>query len=281
MRALIAATAAAVAILGLAGAARAAPSVEIKDAVARVTVIPENRSDVKVEMLSTNSDLPIKVEVRGDRTIIDGGLRWNRIRDCRSHNGQVSVNVREVGDVTWEKMPQIAIRVPMNVDVEAGGAVFGSIGRSDSVALGNAGCGDWQVANVKGEMKVSVAGSGDTKVGTSGNARISIAGSGDVLAADVAGGAEVNVAGSGDVHLRSINGPLSVSVAGSGDVNVDEGSATDMRVNIAGSGDTSFGGTAATLKANIMGSGDVHVGAVTGDVHKAVMGSGDVVVGGH
>jgi hypothetical protein len=281
MRALIASAAAVLAVLGLAGAAQAAPSVEIKDAVARVTVIPENRTDVKVEMLTTNPDLPITIEVRGDRTVVNGGLRWNRIRDCRSHNGRVMVMVRDVGEVTWEKMPQIVIRVPLNVEVGADGAVFGAIGRADSVDLANAGCGDWQVANVKGELKVSVAGSGDTKAGTSGNVRISIAGSGDVLTSDVGGGAEVNVAGSGDVHLSSINGDLSVSVAGSGDVTVDRGSAPDVRVNIAGSGDTDFGGTAGALKANIMGSGDVHVAAVTGDVHKAVMGSGDVVVGGH
>ena len=38
----------------LAGAAQAA-SVEVKDAVARVTVVPEARSDIKVEVISPNA----------------------------------------------------------------------------------------------------------------------------------------------------------------------------------------------------------------------------------
>lgn len=283
MRALIVSALAAFTAMGagvaLAGAAQAAPSVVVKDAVARVVVIPENRTDVKVEFLTTNPDLPITVDQHGDRTILNGGLRWNKIRDCRTHNGEVTVKVHDVGEVTWEKMPQIVIRTPMNVDVGADGAVFGSIGRADSVDLDNAGCGDWTVANVKGGLKVNVAGSGDTKAGTAGDIRVNIAGSGDVATAEVGGGADINVAGSGDVHLRSIGGDLNVSVAGSGDVVVDGGAAPQVRVNIAGSGDTDFGGTAGSVKANIMGSGDVRVAHATGDVHKAVMGSGDVIIG--
>ena len=55
-------------------ARRSAASVEIRDAVARVTVIPEDRSDVKVEFLTTNADLPLQVRTVGGETIIDGDL---------------------------------------------------------------------------------------------------------------------------------------------------------------------------------------------------------------
>nr|MBP7650618.1 hypothetical protein [Phenylobacterium sp.] len=44
----------------IAGAANAA-SVEVKDAVARVVVIPESRQDIKVEFLTTNPSLPLQV----------------------------------------------------------------------------------------------------------------------------------------------------------------------------------------------------------------------------
>ena len=54
MRLPIALLAAAAALAG--GTAHAA-SVEVKDAVARVTVIPENRNDVKVEIVSQNPRL--------------------------------------------------------------------------------------------------------------------------------------------------------------------------------------------------------------------------------
>jgi len=46
------------AAVSAAGVAQAAPSVKIKDAVARVVIIPENRSDIKVEFLTTNASLP-------------------------------------------------------------------------------------------------------------------------------------------------------------------------------------------------------------------------------
>ncbi|MBL8552710.1 MAG: hypothetical protein JNL41_00425, partial [Phenylobacterium sp.] len=74
--ALIAAGAAALAALGAlaaAGPAQAA-SVEIKDAVARVTVVPEDRADIKVDIVRPHPRLPLTVRTLGDRTIVDGDL---------------------------------------------------------------------------------------------------------------------------------------------------------------------------------------------------------------
>jgi len=243
-----------------AGSAQAA-SVEIRDAVARVTVVPEDRSDVKVEVLKPNSRVPLTVRtVPGGRTIVDGDLD-RRIRSCRGVFGKAVVTVRDVGDISWDEMPQVVIHTPRQVDVEAGGAVFGSVGRSASLKIENAGCGDWTVANVAGEAKVSQAGSGDTRMGSSGALKIRVAGSGDVAAGDVKGG-------------------LDVSIAGSGDTEIAGGQATTMKVSIAGSGDVDFDGSADSLQARIAGSGDVSVRQVKGEVSKSIMGSGSVRVGG-
>lgn len=264
-------------VLGAAGAAQAA-SVQIKDAVARVTVIPENRADVRVEVLASNPRLPLKIRSLGGRTIVDGDL-GRRIRDCRGSGENVRVQVRGVGEIGWRDMPQVVIHTPRDVNVEAGGAVFGSVGRSASVDLANAGCGDWTVANVEGRLQIYEAGSGDVRAGSAGEARIRVAGSGDIATADVRGALNVDIAGSGDVTVGSIGGPLDARVAGSGDVRVHGGHASSMNVSIAGSGDVNFRGSADTLKARIMGSGDVHVKEVRGPVSKMVMGSGGIVVG--
>lgn len=260
-----------------AGAAQAA-TVEVKDAVARVTVVPENRPDVKVEFLTTNPRLPLQIRTFAGRTIIDGDL-GRRIRNCHGSGQNVQIEVRGVGDVAWRDMPQVVIRTPRDVRLEAGGAVFGSVGRAASVELGNAGCGDWTVANVEGRMKLSQAGSGNTRTGAAGEAKIRVAGSGDVWAAEVRGPLNVDIAGSGNVSVTSVSGPLDVRVAGSGDVKVAGGHATTMSVAIAGSGDVDFGGVADSLKARIAGSGDVHAREVRGQISKAVMGSGGVSVG--
>jgi len=273
---LLAATATGVAAFTAGGASAA--SVEVKDAVARVTVIPENRTDVKVEFISTNPKLPLQLRTFGGRTIVDGDLD-RKIRDCHGTGDRASVSVRGVGNVGWSEMPQIVIRTPRDVDVDAGGAIWGTVGRSATLALGNAGCGDWTVGNVEGRMRLSQAGSGDTRAGSAGEAKVRVAGSGDTTIADVRGPVQIDIAGSGDVNVASVSGPLEVHVAGSGDVRVASGKATDFDVSVAGSGDVHFGGVAQNLKARIMGSGDVRAREVTGHVSKTIMGSGGVTVG--
>ncbi|THD63574.1 DUF2807 domain-containing protein [Phenylobacterium sp.] len=272
------AAAAALLTLAAAGAASAATSVEVKDAVARVTVIPENRADVKVDIIQANPALPLEVRTFAGRTIVDGRL-GRRIRDCRGSGEGVSVRVRGVGDVGFREMPQIVIHTPRDVDLDAGGAVWGSVGRSASLKLGNAGCGDWTVANVDGALRLSQAGSGNTRAGAAGSARVHVAGSGDATVGDLKGALDVDIAGSGNVTVASIAGPLEVHVAGSGDVKVASGRATDMKVAVMGSGNVDFRGSADTLHATIAGSGDVRAKQVNGPVSKTVMGSGGVTIG--
>src|SRR6187549_2964073 len=224
MRALLACGAfAAVALMS--GAAAAAPSVQIKDAVARVTVIPEDRADVKVEFLTRNPALPLVVTKVGDKTVIDGDLKQNRIHNCMVRDGAATVGVRGVGNIDWKDMPQVVVRTPRDAKVSADGAVFGAIGRSSTLSFANAGCGDWTIANVSGLIELNEAGSGDVKAGSARTAKVNVAGSGDVHLGRIAGDLSANIAGSGDVRAISIAGDLNARVAGSGDIRVDGGQA--------------------------------------------------------
>jgi hypothetical protein len=250
----------------------------LRDAVAWITVIPEDRGTVAIEFVRENPRLPVKQRTMGEKVILDGRLD-HKIRGCRTANGTTVVTVAGVGDVPLKDMPQIVIRTPRNVQLAAGGAVFGVIGRSANLDLSSAGCGDWTIGNVEGLLKLSQAGSGDARAGDAGQARLRVAGSGDIATAQVHGPLEVDVAGSGDVSVAAISGPLDVRVAGSGDVRVGAGQASVMTVSIAGSGDVEFLGTAGALKASIAGSGDVRARQVTGRVEKRVLGSGAVKIG--
>jgi hypothetical protein len=278
MRALLL-LATAAAALGFAGAAAAAPSVKIKDAVARVEVIPEARGDVKVEFLTTNQSLPLTIRQNGSDVTIDGGLRMNRINGCNTVMGKTVIHVRGVGDVKWEDIPQVVVRVPMTAEVAAGGAVFGNVGRTDHLDFANAGCGDWTVANVKGKLELSLAGSGDIKAGSAGSAEIDLAGSGDVRTQEIGGDLEINIAGSGGVTAASVNGKLEANIAGSGDVTVNGGHSPSVEVNVMGSGDVVFDGEAANVEVSVAGSGDVRIAKASGPVSKHVVGSGDVIIG--
>lgn len=265
-------------VLLAAGAAQAAPSVDIRHAVARVTIVPEARNDVAVFVTHANARLPLRVTRVGDTVVVDGGLGWRNI-NCHNLFGRPGVFVWGIGAVGYDDMPQVVVRMPLRATAAAGGAVFGAVGPGAGLDLANSGCGDWKVADQSGPLRLSLSGSGDIRVGTVAAADVHISGSSDVYVRAARGGLSAAVSGSGDINAATVNGPLRVRVGGSGDVSVHGGAVTDMNVSVAGSGDVHFGGVAQSLEANVAGSGDVSAAKVTGQVSKHVAGSGDVSVG--
>jgi len=261
-----------------AGAAHGAPSLRIRGAAVRVVVIPEARSDITVAILRTNPRLPIHVSRFGDAITVQGDI-GHRAHVCRTVLGRRSVAVWGRGDIPYAELPQVVVHTPMNVRLSAGDAVFGAIGRSDSLELANRGCGDWTVANVKGHMRLSEAGSGDARAGGAATADLSVAGSGNVVTREIRAGLVAVSTGSGDISAASVSGPFNVRIAGSGDIRAPAGQVTDLTAQVAGSGDVRFGGVARSLSASVAGSGDVTVAEVTGPVSKRVFGSGQVRVG--
>ena len=281
MRLIATAGLAALAIASIAGTASAKdrePRVVIKNAVARVTVVPQDRTDVQVVVKTHDPRLVLTVEKKGVRTIIDGDLKWNKIRNCRGTAETASADVRDMGTIQYKDMPEVIIYTPRDVEVGSSGAVWGYIGRADSVNFSNAGCGDWTIANVSGKLDIAQAGSGDVLAGDVGGLDLSVAGSGDTKLKAVSGRADISIAGSGNVIMASLNGNLDVSIAGSGDIRIFGGKADSVDVSVAGSGDIRFAGEATKVDASFVGSGDLWV-TKAGSVDKSVMGSGAVHVG--
>ena len=235
--------------------------------------------------------MPLKVRREGDRTIVDGDLyghrrhwlglwfgRWGPWCDRRS--GQIRIHLGHRRWTSVENLPEVVVRAPMDARVSASGAVFGSVGRSDSLTLSNAGCGDWTVANVKGALEVNDVGSGEVRAGAVGALTVRSAGSGDVSARSAAGPVEVRISGSSDASIGQVNGSLDVAISGSGNVRVAGGDVLTMIVRISGSGGVDFGGPAHSVDASISGSGNVRVGKALGPVRQHVSGSGSVEIGG-
>ena len=119
-----------------------AEDVTIRNAVARVIVIPEDRSDVGVEITQGSAGLPeLRIERRGAQVRIDGGLGRGRgmsfnggqigscnsgPADARQPGEGATVEVRGKGRIRMEEAPLIVLRTPRDVDVSGGGAIFGS-----------------------------------------------------------------------------------------------------------------------------------------------------------
>jgi hypothetical protein len=301
------------AALAAAGTARAeGPSVTVRDAVARVQVIPEARSDVSVTVTPGRRPLPtVRVYREGDRTVVDGGLAhrirgcgwdgfemgamFSRHRDEKGERGRATVS--GIGRLGPEDMPLITIRTPMDAHVSADGAVFGRVGATHSLELSVAGCGDWSTEDVAGLMAVHVSGSGDVAGGRAGALRAGMSGSGDLKLTRVDGDADISTSGSSDVRLGAtgpvsiriggssdvrigdVNGPIHTEIGGSGDVTIDRGRAPDVRVAVAGSGDFRFHGSAGSVSASVAGSGDVVIDHASGPVSQRKAGSGDIHIG--
>ncbi len=264
--------------LGAATAAAAAPATQVHDAVVRVVVSPEARSDVKIDIIKANPRLPLRVWQFAGRTHLEGGLA-GRIGACHMRGGQPSVFVKGLGDIPYDALPQVLIHTPMAARVFVGGAVWGSVARSDSLEFSNAGCGDWMIGNVRGHMTLSLEGDGGVRTGQAGAAGLYSDGSGAISTREIAGGVVAITAGSGNIDMASVSGPFNVKVAGSGSVRAAGGAVSVMQAQVAGSGGVTLQGVAQTLKASILGSGDVRVTRVTGPVTKVVIGSGAVRIG--
>jgi hypothetical protein len=309
----VVATAASIAVLGVAAVAAPAsaadhdgPEVRIRHSVARMVVVVEDRTDVAVEIEGGTAGLPRPTVVRhGDETRIDGGLGRNATRQCRTAGSATrqpgegaSVEVRGKGRIDLSAAPLIVVRTPRNVSVSVeSDAVFGAVGRgAQHVEFSNDGCGDWTVANVDGPLSVSLNGSGDLRAGTSSKLEANIMGSGDIWAgssgdveANIMGSGnmnlgaarklEANVMGSGDMTLASVDGSVEANIPGSGDILIRGGQATNVSANVMGSGDVVLHGTVGSVSANIMGSGDIRVDRATGPISQSTMGSGRVRIG--
>ena len=269
------------------------PEVDIRYTVARVAVVVEDRTDIAVEIEQGTSGLPaVRVTRDGDNVRIDGGLRrrglfsgGDNIRNCRSGpetaqpGAGASVEVRNVGRVNLSDAPLIVIRTPRTVNVDASGAVFGSVGRgATSVELGNGGCGAWNIANTEGPVSLSISGSGDMRAGTATALDASISGSG-TMTAGATRDLEVSLSGAGDVIVARVDGPTEISIAGAGDVAVRAGTAPTLSISIAGVGDVDFDGVAGDVDISLAGAGDVSIARATGSVSRSIAGAGDIRIG--
>lgn len=275
-------------VAGLTAAVPAvAQSVEIRDSVARVVVIPEDRADVAVEIEPGRAGLPMpRVARRGDDVRIFGEIGRNPVRNCTSASSDArqpgegaSVEVRGHGRVNMEDAPLIVVRTPRDVEVSAGGAVFGSVGRgANSLELASGGCGGWTVANVAGPAALNVGGSGSIRAGATESLKANIGGSGSVRAGATRS-LDANIGGSGSVRVASVQGDVATAIGGSGGIRIDGGRIGRLTAAIGGSGSVDANAPVGDVSASFAGSGSVRVASVSGNVTQNSFGSGRVVVG--
>jgi hypothetical protein len=269
-------------------------SLRFKSVAANIVIIPEDRADYSIEIDNSHgrTAMPTVSSDEG-RITIDGQLR-GRIQDCEGGGA----SLRGYDNVAAEDLPRITIHAPRALDIDRGGAGATEIGPSQSLDLDFSGCSTATVADVAGDFKLDLAGSGHVQAAAAHSVNADVAGSGELSLGAVADGADVDLAGSGTITIASLAGAFSADGAGSGNIDINGGAITTANIDLAGSGDIDIAAPVQTLTVSIVGSGSVNVTAavgdinaeiagsggvsaqsVTGTVHKEIMGSGDVRVG--
>ena len=266
-------------MLAAAGSASAA-SLEIRNAVLRVVVIPEARSDIDITVIKTNPRLPIRLSTDlAGGTVIDGGAWFTPFFGkpvwCEA-NGDV--HIWGVGHVANADLPQILVRMPLDARVSAGGGVFGAISAANNLDLGASGCGDWVVGNVRGRLAVSNSGSVSVRTGTAVQMALDDSGSGRIATRGAANGLDASVSGSGEVAVEAASGRVRLQDSGSGDIAVNGGQASSLDTQVSGAGDIQFRGGAQDVRANLSGIGRIDAGIVAHSLDADISGGGDMSV---
>ncbi len=252
------------------------------------------------------ADGPMKVDVSGSRNLV-GGLtvrtegnvlhisggdpvgfnvwdwsKWfdfSHIHDDTDGKLFIKVTVPKGSDVRIEDLVGNATvgdtYGPVRLETTAGDS---TVGRVSEARVSMAGSGKTSIADVAGDLRIEIAGSGRVTTSHAGSVRAEIFGSGSAQVGAINSGAHVEIAGAGDFSAARVNGPVNVDIAGSGNVKIADGVADPLRIDIAGSGDFYFGGTAVEPRISAMGSGNVKIKAYRGQIHND--GMADVQIGG-
>ena len=146
------------------------PSVDVRDAAARMVVIPEARGDVDVRIAGGDPSPAAAAGAprgrahrgRGRARAAHHGLFGDRLRLERRSQAlePVGQRARPGPDRTLRDLPVITVRTPLRAGVGASGAVWGEVGPSETLHLAHSGCGDWTVAPVRGGFDVASQGVG-------------------------------------------------------------------------------------------------------------------------
>jgi len=258
--------------------------------------------DVRV----TVHDGPMKVDVAGTKDLV-AGLSVKNEGGTLMIDGSDSVSYSvwdwrkwfdfsHIRDDSYHGHLSIKVTVPkgtsVSIDDLIGNAAVGdtygpvrlesvasdsTIGKVSEAHVSLGGSGKIAIADVAGELKLEIAGSGHITAGHAASVHADIAGSGDAQLGTISNGLHIDIAGSGDFTAARVNGPVHIDIAGSGNVKIADGVADPLHVDILGAGDLYFGGVAVNPSISAMGSGNVHIKSYRGKLSND--GMADVQIG--
>ena len=294
----------AVLLVAQAVSAQAADRLQLKNLRANVEIIPENRTDISVEVdMKGSADSAPQISYSGNTVTVAGNLQTGR------KTFRVSFNLDRRMDIDKSKqmsrvhrdhpagLPTLVIHTPMKVSLKSSALVFGHIGPSQAVRIEDSGDGEWRIDTVSQEASVEgdggtdfyLAGAGSAGIDLLGTGNVALGetqtlwssqwGSGDVTVNKVARDADVELSGIGDFKATSVSGKLRVLIDDAGSVSVQDGDVDTLRVRtLDGIGAVRFGGTVRDADINIGTLTKVSIHKLTGSLKKTTRQSASVEI---
>jgi hypothetical protein len=266
-----------ISLFSLPPAAAGAAELVLDGLVARVTVMPEARSDFDVEVRPGTAHLPpVTVTREGGRAVVTGGVE---VGACAEVGGRMRVGLRGGGEAELAEAPEVIVRAPRTFSVSGSDSgLIGEIGQTDELDIRQGGCGIWDVADVEGTLRAQFSGgarltgdaAGAAQLGASGGGLVTIEAVADLVA---------EASGGGVIRVGTVRGDVEAIASGGGRIEIAGGEATTLRAEASGGGRVVHGGTVGALSATATGGGQIEVAEVESVISRSASGGGQVVVG--
>lgn len=240
----------------LAGQATAAELV-FRDAVARVVVIPEARSDIQVEVQQGRNGAPaVQVSRSADSVTVYGD---SRTRQCNSDgDGGGWVKLRGGPRIDMDDAAVVTIRAPLSLRISGGGPVWGQVGRTENLSIDQTGCASWTIANVAGTLETELTNGASVRGGTAGTARLGATNGGAVRIVQ-AGKLDARATNGGAVKAGAVSGEVNANASGGGVVSIEGGATRVLTGNAHGGAVIKHGGRVGELSIAANGGSSIKV----------------------
>lgn len=256
--------------------ARAAELV-LEGLVARVTVLPEARSDFAVEVRPGSGSLPsVTISREGGRTLLTSGVE---VGACTRVDGRMRVGLRDGSQAEMSEAPDVIIHAPRAFSLSGDNSgLIGQIGPAEDLDISQSGCAFWDVANVAGTLRAEMSGGARLTAGTSRSALLGASGGAAITTGAVAD-LVAEASGGGAIRVASVSGAAEATASGGGRIEIESGQGSTLRAHASGGGRIVHRGEVAALHATASAGGQIEVFQVENVVSRFVSAGGQVVVG--
>jgi hypothetical protein len=262
----------AAALAGQAGAAE----LMFHDVVARVIVIPEARPDIQVEVRQGSERAPVVSVTRsGDDVTLSGRLN---MQQCNfDDEGRGWIRARGGPRLDFDEVAYVTVRTPRSVSISGGGAILGSIGRSQELSLSQDGCANWTAADVAGALQAELSNGANLRAGAVSSARLR-ADNGGAVRIVRADRLDARATNGGHVAAGAIPGLVTAVATDGGMVSIDGGASRGLSAEAHDGGAVRHKGRVGELRATATDGAMINVEHAARVVSSYASDAGSVIV---